>query len=262
MTKIICRLLSLEFQNVIMKNFITLLASIYFMLFLASCSTYSKSSTRMADSRRVVRMADGENHRETGQSVRGCSYDTDSYMDDLSDKYDVSNRLIIYNASLVLTVKKLDFLRPQLNRLANFHGGYIDNYSDSRVVMKVRSDRLNAVLVSLQEYGEVSEQRVKSQDITDSYRDLEIALENSEKARNRYLELLIQATTVADMLAIERELERVLGQIERHKTQLNNFDNKLQFSEVVISVREKVKPGIIGYLGIGVYKSVKWLFVR
>ena len=44
--------------------------------------------------------------------------------------------------------------------------------------------------------------------------DLEIRLENAEKARNRYLELLDKAETVGEVLSVEKELERLNEKID------------------------------------------------
>jgi TolA-binding protein len=87
-------------------------------------------------------------------------------------------------------------------------------------------------------------------------------VENAQKARKRYLELLEQATKVSDILAIEKELERLNGKIERLQGQINSFDKQVQYSSISIYFTEKVKPGPVGYIFVGLYKAVKFLFVR
>lgn len=34
------------------------------------------------------------------------------------------------------------------------------------------------------------------------------------------------------------------------------------YSTITVSLSERKKPGILGYIGIGVYHAIKWLFVR
>jgi hypothetical protein len=46
------------------------------------------------------------------------------------------------------------------------------------------------------------------------------------------------------------------------KGQMNRIDHLSTYSTITVYLKEKKKPGVIGYIGIGVYKAVKWLFVR
>lgn len=232
-----------------------LMTSLVSLMFF-SCATKGKSHSASSQTSAFAETSVG------GSNDKTVSYTTDIYMDDLTQDSENHNRLIIYNASLTLTVKKCDSLIGDFERLAKYHGGYLSSFSNDRAILKVRTDRLNTALKEFSNFGQVSSQAIHAQDITTAYKDLELSLENSEKARLRYLELFNQAKTVNEMLTIERELERINGQIDRTKAQINNYDQRIQFAEIVVHVKEKVKPGVLGYIGIGLYKSVKWLFVR
>ena len=81
-------------------------------------------------------------------------------------------------------------------------------------------------------------------------------------ARKIYLELLKKAENVETALKVEKELERLNETIDLIKGKMNRINNLAEYSTIVINLKEKKKPGIIGYIGIGLYHSVKWLFVR
>jgi hypothetical protein len=98
--------------------------------------------------------------------------------------------------------------------------------------------------------------------VTDQYADFSIRLENAEKARMRYLELLEKAENVQSALLVEKELERLNETIELLKGQMNRIDHLAAYSTITVYLTEKKKPGVLGYIGIGLYKSVKGLFVR
>jgi len=82
------------------------------------------------------------------------------------------------------------------------------------------------------------------------------------KSRERYLELLARAENVQSALLVEKELERLNSEIEFLKGKLNKTSHLVDFATLTISIKEKVKPGLLGYVGIGLFEVVKWLFIR
>jgi hypothetical protein len=82
------------------------------------------------------------------------------------------------------------------------------------------------------------------------------------KARERYLELLEKAENVQAALMVEKELERLNGEIDMLKGKINRLEHITEYSSITVYIKEKVKPGIIGYVFVGLYKGDKWLFVR
>jgi hypothetical protein len=87
-------------------------------------------------------------------------------------------------------------------------------------------------------------------------------LDNASNARKRYLELLAKAETVEAALKVEKELERLNGEIDSLEGKINQLKHLSEYSTITVYLEEKVKPGILGYVGIGLYESVKWIFVR
>ncbi len=108
----------------------------------------------------------------------------------------------------------------------------------------------------------VKSKNISGNDVTDEYTDYNTRLENAEKTRKRWPELLAKAVTVDEILKVEKELERLNTDIDLLKEQMNRMDHLEEiFNHNRISLR-KTKPGIIGYVFVGIYKGVKWLFVR
>lgn len=130
------------------------------------------------------------------------------------------------------------------------------------VTVRIPAEKLNAFMDEVATMGEVESRNVYSQDVTEAYADMDIRLENAKKSRKRYLELLNKADKVSDILEIERELERLNTQIEQLKGQLNSYDKQIQYSSVSVRFFTKAKPGPLGYIFVGLYKGIKFLFVR
>jgi hypothetical protein len=70
-----------------------------------------------------------------------------------------------------------------------------------------------------------------------------------------------QATTVSEVLEVEKELERVNLELDSLKASIQRYDNRIQYSLLILELREKVQPGPLGYIGLGLFKAIKWLFV-
>jgi hypothetical protein len=172
-------------------------------------------------------------------------------------------RMINYSANFSLEVKKhADTTLAQIGRLAKEFGGWMESSSASFCRIRVRSDNFQNAIARIETLGKVTSKNIYADDVTEQHADLKMRLENAEKARARYLELLAKAQTVDEMLKVEKELERINLVIEQLKSSLEQVEENNRFSTITVYVKEKTKPGIVGYVFVGLYKGVKWLFVR
>lgn len=174
-------------------------------------------------------------------------------------------RMILSSASLTLLVDQPDSIHAinqALLALAQQHGGYASELGTVRSEIRVEREHLPQVLEAVKQLGQVRGQRLYSQDVTEQYLDYEIRLDNARKARDRYLALLAKAEDVQAALRVEHELERLNATIDQLQGRLNRLEHLTTFATISIELRTRKKPGPIGYLGIGLYRAVKWLFVR
>ena len=184
------------------------------------------------------------------------TFETDNF------KPDGEDRMIIYNASVDLEVKNPDSAINAVKAIAKQYAGYTQEIQPAKVVIRVKSSRLSDALVSLSDVGRVKSKSISGEDVTETYMDLGIRLSNAEKARTRYLELLNKAVTVEEVIKVEKELERLNETIDLLKGKINRLDHLNEYSTISVYLDKKTKPGILGYVAIGAYKGVKWLFVR
>lgn len=172
------------------------------------------------------------------------------------------DRKVIFNASLYLVVEYPDTANHYIEQITKKYEGYVNKLGTEQTIIRVKSQSLDQALDDLAMVGKVRNQSINGQDVTNTYFDFKIRLENAEKARSRYLELLEKAVTVEEILQVEKELERLNEKIDLIKGQMNRIEHLDAFSTITINLREKKKPGLLGYIGLGLYHSVKWLFVR
>lgn len=224
-----------------MKKYI-LPFSIVFLFFLSSCDSYMHSAAYSPPTPPVNKMVDD---------------------DDLALK--LEGRRVIMNGAMTLEVERVDSTVDQLISIALKNDGYVVRSTFEQTTIRVLATNFKQVIDQVNSLGELVDQELDGQDVTDTYYDLEIRLANAEKTRDRYLQMLQDAKSINEGLAIERELERLNTTIDQLKGQLNRLNHLETYATLTVNHKEageKVKPGLVSYVGIGLYKSVKWLFVR
>ncbi|MES2656559.1 MAG: DUF4349 domain-containing protein [Bacteroidota bacterium] len=185
-----------------------------------------------------------------------------TYKEKGDDKNVADKRVIIYNAYVSLKVKNSDSANAALKAIAEKNGGYAMSLGDERAEIRVKAELLNEALLALQTVGKVTSKTVSGRDVTDEFYDTQIRLDNAKKARQRYLELLQKAENVETTLKVEKELERLNGEIDSFEGQINRLEHLSTYSTLTIRLKEKEKLGILGYVFVGAYKGIAWLFVR
>ncbi|WP_421946659.1 DUF4349 domain-containing protein [Phaeodactylibacter xiamenensis] len=173
-----------------------------------------------------------------------------------------NDRKILYDAYLTLTVETPDSTSLYIQAIAKRYGGYVNEIGTDRSIIRVESQLLDAAIDDISQLGRLDRKSVRGQDVTEAYLDYQIRLDNAQQARGRYLDLLDQAATVDEILKVEKELERLNETIDLLKGKMNRIDHLDTYATITINLRERQKPGILGYIGIGLYRSVRWLFVR
>ncbi|MCI4651119.1 DUF4349 domain-containing protein [Phaeodactylibacter sp.] len=172
------------------------------------------------------------------------------------------DRKILYNADLTLTVETPDSTSSYIQAIAKRYGGYVNETGTYRSIIRVESQLLDAAIDDISQLGRLDRKSIRGQDVTETYLDYQIRLDNAQQARGRYLDLLDQAATVDEILKVEKELERLNETIDLLKGKMNRIDHLDTYATITINLRERQKPGILGYIGIGLYRGVRWLFVR
>ncbi|MCB0550972.1 MAG: DUF4349 domain-containing protein [Phaeodactylibacter sp.] len=173
-----------------------------------------------------------------------------------------SERKVLFSAYLALAVDNPDSTSRQIAMIAEKYNGYVNEIGTYQTIIRVESTQLDAAIAEIAALGKLHHKNITGQDVTEEYLDYEIRLENAERARNRYLELLGKAETVEEILKVERELERLNETIDLLKGKIARLDHLEAFSTINVELRKWKKPGLLGYIGLGVYHAVKWLFVR
>jgi hypothetical protein len=219
-------------------------------IFLQSCASQRNKQVSWAAADYQVNLSESESlHR--GGDFHSISFEKTSKV-----------RKVLFSAQLTMTVVHVDTANIELQAIASKYNGYVSQLGSQRTIIRVEGKHLNHAIDDISKLGKIQSKNITGQDVTDEYLDYGIRLENAEKSRARYLELLEKAENVEAALKVEKELERLNETIDILKGKMNQIEHLAEYSTITIHLRERTKPGILGYVGIGLYHTVKWLFVR
>ncbi|MBI5480251.1 MAG: DUF4349 domain-containing protein [Deltaproteobacteria bacterium] len=170
-------------------------------------------------------------------------------------------RFIVRSAYLRIERKDPENGVTAAAELARRLGGWVQRTENKAATIMVPAEKLDAALDELGRLGKVAKKDVRGEDVTEEYLDLRIRLDNLEKARLRYLDLLNQAQNVGETLAVEKELERITVDIERLKGRLGYLERVVRYSTIQVLFERPQSPGPVGWVFYILYHGVKWLFV-
>ena len=219
------------------------------VLFAAGCGTatprYAASEPSYADAV-VVTASDGDLARARPEGMADA------------------DRQFVRNATLALDVGSDDevpTVLEQAGAMTRAMGGYVSWEGPGQAVLRVPDARLDEALDRLGTLGDVERREIRVQDVTAEYTDLQLRLDNARALQTRLRALLDDAETVSDVIAVETELARVTTDVERLEGQLRQLQNQVAFSTVRLRVYDGATPGPLGWVVVGLYEAVKWLFV-
>ncbi|MEM1057470.1 MAG: DUF4349 domain-containing protein [Bacteroidota bacterium] len=153
-------------------------------------------------------------------------------------------------------------LRERAAEIVTSFDGYVSADGPREMTLRIPDVQLETVLDALGALAKETHREIRTADVTDQYTDLEIRLANARALRDRLATLLDRAETVQEVLEVERELARFTTEVERLEGQLRTLQDRVALSTVRLTLRERVTPGPVGYVFVGLYEGVKWLFVR
>lgn len=164
---------------------------------------------------------------------------------------------LVKTANLYLEVDSYPEALNAVEETAAKYNGYVSDsavqqYDDrevGHVTVRVPEDNFEEAVKDIENVGDLKEENLTLEDVTEQYIDLNARLDNLTHQEQRYLEILGMATTVEDVLKVETQLERIRGEIESLQGTLNYLENEIQYS--VISVQLAEPREVVHESGIG-----------
>ena len=158
------------------------------------------------------------------------------------------NRDIIYTAWIAVETADVAAAAAQASSIIQSLGGFTfaqDTRTQGRaqttLTFKVRPEQFAAALDRLSNVGELVEQSVNAEDVTDIVVDLNSRISTAEISVNRLREFLSRATEVEGVAELERELANRETNLERLRGQLRSLRDRVDLSTITLSITESVE---------------------
>lgn len=159
-----------------------------------------------------------------------------------------TNRKIVKTAELSIKTKNYESFMTGIKQKIEQYGGYVeqsqeynyDNNSNRNANMdvKIPADKLENFIEELALIGTITSKTIASDDITDSYIDVESRIKALETEEETLLGLLKKAESLTDVIELQKRLSEVRADLEAMKAQKQSYDGMVAYSGVSLDVNE------------------------
>jgi len=162
---------------------------------------------------------------------------------------------IIYSGDATIETTEFEKSIAALEAMIEKEGGFIEsssvngsNYYDTSrgytsrrtatYTLRVPSEKFGAIMSNLSTFGNVPYTYTYTENVTAQYYDVQARLKALQAQEKRLLEMMEIAETVEDIITIEDKLTDVRYRIDAQQTSLNNWDRRVSYSTLNITVKE------------------------
>ncbi|HLW55278.1 MAG TPA: DUF4349 domain-containing protein [Candidatus Angelobacter sp.] len=158
--------------------------------------------------------------------------------------------MIVRTAQLVLVTKNKDFdnARSSAEEILKRHGGYVGQLTVSApagqartlsATFRIPAAQLDAAMAELKKLGRVESESQGGEEVTQQYVDLQARLANARHTEQRLSDLLRDRTgKLSDVLAFEKEIDRVRGEIESMEAQRKSLAKQVTYATLTATMTE------------------------
>jgi hypothetical protein len=158
------------------------------------------------------------------------------------------DRYLIRTANIVRETENAREAADVLTQIVVDAGGYMSELNESvdaferrsvTLTARVPAVRFDSATGSIENLGKLIDKQVRAQDMTEEYVDTDSRNRNLKKAEERILDHLDRTGDLEDIINVERELARVRGEIETMDGRLRFLNNRVAYSTLHVTLREK-----------------------
>jgi hypothetical protein len=171
-------------------------------------------------------------------------------------QYDINrpDLLIIKTGQLSLQVDGIDAALAAASGKIAALGGYVagsDRKGDGDQMVATETYRIpaaewDAALVALRGLAtKVTGETTQTQDVTGDVLDLGARIANLQATETALQGIMLKATKIADVLAVQQQLTDVRGQIEQLSTQKKHLEGQAAFSTLTVAYGLKPAPAVV-----------------
>jgi hypothetical protein len=145
-----------------------------------------------------------------------------------------TGRSMVYDATLHITVPSFAVALRSVVELAESLGGHMQSMTEKNVTIRVPAGRFPVAIQKIEALGALVTRSIQGTDVTEEITDLDIRLKNLEKMHVRLLAVMEKGGKIEELLAIEKELQRVTEEIELIKGKALKLRDQVALSTISV----------------------------
>ena len=161
------------------------------------------------------------------------------------------DRKIIRNADLTLEVPKTTDTQQRIVSIAEAHGGFVvtseakqrdsqepsQRTLDIKLVVRIPENQFGAALDQIRDLGgNLSEAKITGEDVTEQFIDLEARIRTQKALELQFLQIMKQATKIADAMEVQRQIADVRTDIEKLEGRKRFLENRSSLSTITVNL--------------------------
>lgn len=181
-------------------------------------------------------------------------------------------RKLIRNGTLDIEVNDVKEAINKIRKIAHLNSGLLtdseiirddEGHHQANLTVRVPSENFDNSLNEFRGLGTVEKDRIFSKDVTKAYFDLETRLQVKRQTEKRLKDLLNSKTgDLGEVVQVERELERLLTEIEAILGEKRYFDKQISLSTIHLRIFEPesaIRPGMFSEISDALRTSLRIL---
>lgn len=250
-----------------MKKFFSFILILALVFSLCGCASKDRSAQMTVDEARPVPEAAPVFEEYAMAAADSAAYEAPAQKMSLSNGAAVAMKgagstaptenpdKIIYSADATVETTAFDETLAKIDELIGQYGGWVESSSISGAnyynlthghtgsrtasyTLRIPSEAFDEVMGGLSALGNVPYSHVYTENVTAQYYDTQARLDSYKTQEQSLLKLMEKAESVEDIITIESKLAEVRYSIESLQSSLNNWDRRVSYSTVYLSVEE------------------------
>ena len=165
----------------------------------------------------------------------------------------INTEKIIYSADAQLETTTFDETVAAVTEMISAYGGFIESSSvnganyynkargytslrSANYTIRIPSENFSSMMNALPTLGNVPFTNTYTENVTSQYYDVQARLTAYKTQETRLIEMMSVAETVEDIIKIEDRLTEIRYQIDSMQSRINNWDRRVNFSTIHLSV--------------------------
>lgn len=165
---------------------------------------------------------------------------------------EAADRKIIRNADITMEATSTTEAQHRVTSIAEAHGGFVvtsetkqrenadpaQRTLDIKLVVRIPANRFGPALDEIKKLASnVPDEKTTGQDVTEEFIDLEARIKTQKALELQFLQIMKQATEVADALEVQRQTAEVRTEIEKLEGRKRFLENRSSLSTITVNIQ-------------------------